>query len=518
MKYLLYVRKSSESEDKQVQSIDDQLAAMRAKAVQLGLEVVDELIECKSAKNPGGRPIFEQMLEMLQLGSADAILTWNVNRLSRNPVDSGKIQWLLQQETIKEIRTVDRVFLPGDNAIVLSVETSQANQFIRDHIQVVTRGMRSKALKGWRPNPVPQGYFNDRLTATIVSDPERTAMLRQAWELLLSGAYSVPSILRIMNDDWQYLTPRGNKLMLGGLCKMFHNRFYAGWYFYAGTLTKGNHEAIITMEEFAHAQKVLGTPRSAETRSEPFAYSGLMSCAGCGRLICGTRKSKWLKSEERLKTYTYYYCANSGCLARSKNSITELQLEETIEAELAKVAILPEFKELAFEGIRRWKEEQEDVRDSVQDHQHDLLAKKQGELDRLIGMRISGELESAEFLPRKQVIQSEIVMLRENRGKTDRQSDRTWETVEQAVEFAASASSLFASGDARTKFSIARTLGAKYVLRPGALEISPNELLIPILEDYASLEHDYLALEPTYSGSDSTKRDIPEQVRLQWWT
>ena len=166
-------------------------------------------------------------------------------------------------------------------------------------------------------------------------------------------------------------------------------------------------------------KKVLRTPRSAETRSEPFAYSDLMSCAGCGRLICSTRKSKWVKSDERLKTYTYYYFANSDCLARSKNSITELRLEETINSELAKMAILPEFKELAFEGIRRWKDEQEHVRDSVQDHQHDLLTKKQGKLDRLIGMRISGELESAEFLPRKQVIQSEIVMLRENRGKTD---------------------------------------------------------------------------------------------------
>ena len=156
----------------------------------------------------------ERAADLLALSPVGVVV---VHSSDVDPVDSGKIQWLLQQETIKEISNIDWVFLLGDNAIVLSVETSQANQFKRDHIQVVTRGMRSKSLKGWQPNPVPQGYFNDRLTATIVSDPRRTAILRQAWELLLSGAYSVPSILRIMNDDWQYLTPRGNKLTLGGL-------------------------------------------------------------------------------------------------------------------------------------------------------------------------------------------------------------------------------------------------------------------------------------------------------------
>ena len=201
---------------------------------------------------------------------------------------------------------------------------------------------------------------------------------------------------------------------MAGLCKTFHNRFNAGWYFYAGTLCKGQHEPMITMEEFAYAQTIMGVPCAAETRSEPFSYNGLMNCLGCGRLISGIRKSKWVKSASGVKTYTYYYCANSACTSRSKNSITELRLEEAVETQLSKVTILPEFKELAFEGINRWKQENTDVRDRLQDQQHALIAEKQAELDRLISMRMSGELEAREFMPRKLAAQAELILLRES--------------------------------------------------------------------------------------------------------
>ncbi|MBV9468416.1 MAG: recombinase family protein [Abitibacteriaceae bacterium] len=91
MRYLLYARKSSESDDKQAQSIEDQLKDLRALAAQRGLLVVGELTEAKSAKSPGGRPVFAEMVSRLQAGEADAILCWHVNRLFRNPIDFGTI-------------------------------------------------------------------------------------------------------------------------------------------------------------------------------------------------------------------------------------------------------------------------------------------------------------------------------------------------------------------------------------------------------------------------------------------
>ena len=67
----LYPRKSSESDERQVQSIDDQIRTMKDIAKDLGLIIVDVLPESKSAKEPGIRPVFAQMIERLEAGEAD---------------------------------------------------------------------------------------------------------------------------------------------------------------------------------------------------------------------------------------------------------------------------------------------------------------------------------------------------------------------------------------------------------------------------------------------------------------
>lgn len=53
LKYCLYARKSSESDERQAMSIDSQLSEMRALAENEGLNVVCEKQESHSAKDSG---------------------------------------------------------------------------------------------------------------------------------------------------------------------------------------------------------------------------------------------------------------------------------------------------------------------------------------------------------------------------------------------------------------------------------------------------------------------------------
>lgn len=152
MRYILYARKSSESEDRQVQSIDDQLRVLRDFAKRTGLHVVAELTEAHSAKAPGTRPVFAELLARIERGESDGIVCWSINRLARNPVDSGQLSWLLQRGVLKSIRTVDREYLPEDNVLLMAVESGVANQYILDLRKAVIRGMEGKAARGWIPN------------------------------------------------------------------------------------------------------------------------------------------------------------------------------------------------------------------------------------------------------------------------------------------------------------------------------------------------------------------------------
>jgi len=56
-KYLLYARKSTEDEERQVMSIEAQIAELTEHAKREKLEIVEKFVESKSAMKPG-REVF----------------------------------------------------------------------------------------------------------------------------------------------------------------------------------------------------------------------------------------------------------------------------------------------------------------------------------------------------------------------------------------------------------------------------------------------------------------------------
>ena len=61
IKYCLYARKSTESDERQALSIDSQVKEMLAIAEKEDLEVIDIRRESHSAKESGQRPVFKEI-------------------------------------------------------------------------------------------------------------------------------------------------------------------------------------------------------------------------------------------------------------------------------------------------------------------------------------------------------------------------------------------------------------------------------------------------------------------------
>ena len=268
-KYFIYCRKSSEDSGRQVLSIDSQLGVMKEIAIRDDLEIVHTFTESKSAKAPG-RDEFNEMMTRIEKGEASGILCWKLDRLARNPVDEGKIKWLLQNGVIKIIKTPERAYLPGDNVLITSVEFGMANQYLRDLSTNVKRGLKTKLEQGWYPSFAPLGYLNTKVNIRgenrIVKDPDRYDLVRKIWDLMLTGKYSALEVLNIANNELGLRTRRKGAVSGYVMCKsniyaLLTNPFYYGWFEYpqkSGLWFKGKHEPMISKEEFDQVQILLG--------------------------------------------------------------------------------------------------------------------------------------------------------------------------------------------------------------------------------------------------------------------
>lgn len=84
VKYFLYIRKSTDEDDRQVLSLEAQETELLEFAQKERLDIVEIFRESQTAKEPG-RPIFNQMLERIEKEEAEGILAWHPDRLA--PMD-----------------------------------------------------------------------------------------------------------------------------------------------------------------------------------------------------------------------------------------------------------------------------------------------------------------------------------------------------------------------------------------------------------------------------------------------
>ena len=529
IKYFIYARKSSESEDRQVQSIDDQVNRLKKLANDLNLDIKKTYTEAKSAKKPDNRPIFDEMIQRIENGEAEGILCWQINRLSRNPIDSGKLSWLLQRGILKSIQTIDRQYLPEDNVLLFSVESGVANQYILDLSKNTKRGMLSKLEKGWQTGVAPLGYLNDKENKIIITDPERFNLVRKMWDLMLTGNYTPPKILDMANNEWGFRTRKfkrigGCPLSRSGIYKIFTSLFYAGIIENNGVQYEGKHEKMITLEEYDRVQMLLGREGKPRPKTHEFAFTGSIRCGVCGCLYTAETKKKIIKKTGEIKEYTYYHCTRKTTKIKcdQKKNIPVDDLELAIENEIEKFTILPEFLQWALEGLNKKNDTEIEDRTKVYEMQHKTLTETQKELDELTKMRYRQLIDDATFIKEKNELQTKIAQMKENLRHTETRAEKWLELTEKTFNYATYARAAFLKASEmgkaglELKKEILMAIGKTPIMKDKILAIEPNEWLVPIKNEYPALEAEYLRLEPTKMPMDKAKTEALTSVRAHW--
>ena len=317
VKYVLYARKSTESEERQILSIESQVKEMLQLAEKEGLEIVDIRRESHSAKDSGQRPVFKEILEDIRKERFNGILTWAPDRLSRNAGDLGSLVDLMDQKLLVEIRTYGQYFRNSPNEkFLLMILCSQAKLENDNKSINVKRGLRTRCEQGLRPGQPPVGYLNERhmdRKCQAIVDPERGPIIKKMFEKVAYEKWSGHKIYNWLKFEINFKSVTGNKgLSLGNIYLILQNPYYYGVFEYpvkSGNFYTGKHTPLITKELFDQVQQQVQS-QVIKSEGKEFAFTKLMTCGLCGSGISADEKFKKLKNGT-VNRHVYYSCTKS---------------------------------------------------------------------------------------------------------------------------------------------------------------------------------------------------------------
>ena len=351
VRYCLYARKSTESEERQVLSIDSQIKEMLILAEREELEVVAMKRESHSAKETGKRPVFNEIIEEINQRKYNGILTWAPDRISRNAGDLGRVVDLMDAGALQDIRTFGQSFGNNPNEkFLLMILGSQAKLENDNRGINVKRGMRTRAEMGLWVGPAPLGYLLQNQMdkkCQVITDPLRAPAIRQMFEKVAYENWSGRKLYNWLRFELNFYT-RGNKPMtLSTVYRVLDNTFYYGTFERprgSGNWYQGKHEPIITKELYDKAQLQLTRDKIVRENHE-FSFTKLFTCGYCESGISAEEKYKQLKDGTHAR-YVYYSCSR----ARDRNCKNKYIREEELIIELLAILDQVDINEL---GMRK---------------------------------------------------------------------------------------------------------------------------------------------------------------------
>lgn len=282
-----YCRVSTDEQASEGFSIEGQAEKLRAYATlhDLGEVVVisDPGLSGKDLKRPG----LQQLLQMVDDGHVSNVLTWRLDRLSRNLADLILLADRLGQADVSMHSFTEKLDLSSATGRMFYNILGSFAQFYREQLsENVRMGMAQAMRRGRWVNRPPTGY--DLVDGLLVPNDD-APKVRRVFRMRADGATQT-QISEVTGINYSTVL------------SILKNRAYLGEIRHLDDWLPGLHEGLVTLEEFdaAHRGRVVGRKRGRDL------MSGRIVCGLCGRRMSVMQNGKGQR---------HYRCKHrgSGC-------------------------------------------------------------------------------------------------------------------------------------------------------------------------------------------------------------
>jgi hypothetical protein len=284
-------------------------------------------------------------------------------------------------------------------------------------------------------------------------------MVRRAYELYASRAYSLKTLRKKLRDEGLAMTKHSKLISLSQLEWLLKNPFYYGAFRWKGRVWAGSHHALVSRELWDAVQAAFSAHEKPVYRKHDFAYKGLLICGSCGR---------HLTAEIKKKRYVYYHCA--GDEACRKTYIREEQLDDQVRTLLASIAVPDEAKTWLMQGIAKSREEQRAYHQTVVQEIRTEIKEQEALMDRLYDDRLHRLISEDFFRQRWDRLEEKRQQLSRDLAKHQHAEGAYMELGSKLIELIAQAPQIFERADPEQRRELVGLLTSNRVLRGRTLE------------------------------------------------
>ena len=303
--------------------VERQLKDGAALAERLGWEVAERYIDNSvSAYSGKPRPAYIQMMTDVEAGRCNAVIAYDLDRLSCQPLEIENIIDLADKGMV-QLATVTGAYdlATPTGRLHARIKASVARHESEQTASRIRRMMQDRAEKGL-PHAAA-GYGYERVGGKDIIVPTEAAVVREIAESLLSGI-SVSAVTKLLNErgipspygrQWSRVTTRHVVL----------RERNAGFRRHQGRIIgKGDWEPIYDEDTYYRLHALLGDPARKVTSGNAYRYllTGIAKCGKCGnpvRVILGPRT----RNGQRVKRKAYV-CGKCHGISRDVDSVDRL--------------------------------------------------------------------------------------------------------------------------------------------------------------------------------------------------
>lgn len=440
-------------------SLAEQRDAIVRYAERSGLPII-RWFEEKETAAKRGRPVFSEMLKLLQRNRAAGVIIHKIDRSARNLRDWADLGELIDRGIDVRFANESLDLQTRGGRLSADIQAVVAADFIRNLREEAKKGIYGRFKQGLYPMPAPLGYTDLGPGKPKEPDPVQGSLVRTAFELYATGQFNLTDLAREMAGKG--LTNRNGKTVTrSGWSVVLNNPFYMGLIHVrtTGDTFAGVHKPLVTAFLFKRVQRVLNGKMNAKIVVHDFQFRRLLTCGLCGYALVG----------ERQKGHVYYRCHTRGCHTKG---IREQMVEDAVLTRLRPLQFSAKENQylrdrlLALRG--RWQEEASQRKESL-----DLRLRQLTErLARLTDAYLDGDLDKNLFAERKGMLLTERREVEDTLDGRQQKNRQAPERLAIFLELAGNAYLSYKTGLPEERRALLKIVTSNRTMTDKSLEIS----------------------------------------------